>query len=130
MKEYNHIAKDLLTGCGFTEEEMDKCLEATDTLYKKFKSVSSFVEEVEKMITSGKYPTFTRFVIVVFSDRFRTIKDNIEKDALLRDLFENSELSKSFKIISLTEKDMPKELLDKMTSEEKIIEEVTIEKKD
>ena len=108
MKEYNHALGNVLDACGFTHEEEDKCLDGAIALYNKCHCTSSFIEEVEKMITSGKFPTFTRFIIMEFTKSLRAMHDKALGDSVLKEL---KSLSKDYKIFSIDESDMPEELI-------------------
>lgn len=63
-KEYNHSSRSIIEACGFTEEELDKCLDGVIKLRNNCDRTSNVIEELERLIAKGEYPTFTRFIII------------------------------------------------------------------
>ena len=111
-KEYNHSLSSVIEACGFTEDELDKCYEGAIKLHNKCNCISSVVEEMEKLITSGEYPTFTRFIVMEAIKRIKSKTILASKADFIAEALDKMKLSDSVKVISLNEDDVPKEFID------------------
>jgi hypothetical protein len=115
MKGYNHALNNVIEACGFAQEETDKCLEGAITLHDKCDCTSAFVEELEKMITNGKFPTFTRFIAMLAARGLRSQVAETRKKDVFSELLSKMKMSDSIKVITLGEGDIPEELLSLLT---------------
>ena len=74
---------------------------------------------MEKLITSGEYPTFTRFITMEAVKRIKSEATLASKADFIAEALDKMKLSDSVKVISLNEDDVPKEFIDFLSGKHK-----------